>query len=91
MAVFFNSTETIGTVVIGLTGITGSLFLTLLAILIILIVIALALKIPIEAISIIFLPLLITLTSYTRDFLGCLGILLIYAGFIIGKNLLKNG
>jgi hypothetical protein len=90
MALFLNETGTIGTVIIGLDGITGSLFLTLLAIMIILVILALALRIPLEVTSIIFLPFLITVTAYTREFLAVFGIFLIYGAILIAKNLLKN-
>lgn len=87
---FLNQTGYIGQVIIGLDGITGSLFLTLLTILIFFIIIALALRIPLEAISLILLPFLITLVAYTREFLAIFGIFLIYAAILIAKNMFKN-
>lgn len=90
MTALLNEAGFIGQVIVGLNGITGSLFLTLLVILILLIIAALALRIPLEAISVIYLPLLITLTAYTSEFLALFGCFLIYAGIIIAKNLLGN-
>lgn len=85
---FLNETGFFGTVVIGLNGITGSLFLSLMLIFIILLVFALALRIPIEATGIILLPLLLTLTAYVPDFLSLLGVALIYLGVVLGKHFL---
>lgn len=90
MTALLNEAGFIGQVILGLNGITGSLFLTLLLILIILIVAALALRVPLEAISVIYLPLLITLVAYTSEFLAIFGVLLIYGGIILAKNLLGN-
>lgn len=87
--VFINETGTIGVVILGLNNITGSLFLTLFMILIILLVIAVALRIPIEAIAILYLPFLLTITAFVGDFLATLGVALIYLGIILGKNLLS--
>lgn len=90
MTELLNEAGFVGQVILGMNDITGSLFLTLFCILVILLVAALALRIPLEAISVLYLPLLITLTAYTSEFLALFGCFLIYAGIIIAKNLLGN-
>ena len=80
-------TGIIGNTLQGMIQIAGSPFLALLMIMMILLVVALALSIPIESISIILLPLLITMTAYTGDFLATAGCVLIYLGFILADKL----
>jgi len=80
----------IGQVITGMINITGSLFLTLMLILMILIVVAIALSLPIEATSIIYLPLLIAFASCEADFKGLLGAILIYLGFLLASWLLPK-
>lgn len=87
--VLINTSGFIGEAIVNFNGITGSLFLTLFLLLIVLLVVALALRIPIEAISIIFLPLLIVLSIESGEFLAIFGVGLIYIGVIVGKYLLK--
>ena len=88
---FISDGGLIGNIVQGLTGITGSLFLALLIILILLIVVALALNIPVEIISIIYLPIVIVLAAYVGDFKAMFGCILIIAGFILADKLFPKG
>jgi hypothetical protein len=87
MTTFITEGGFIGNIVNGLTGISGSLFLSLMMILLILIVIALALNIPAPIIAIIYLPLMITATAFIGDFLAMLGCSLIMLGFVIADVL----
>lgn len=77
----------IGQTLTGLIDIAGSTFLAMMMILMLLVVIAIALNIPMEAISIILMPLLITFTAYTGDFLATAGCVMIYMGFILADKL----
>ena len=79
-----------GQIINGLTNITGSLFLTLLYILIFFVVIALAMQIPLEWISVIYLPMCISLVAYTSDFLAIFGCLLIYLAFVVAQHLFQR-
>jgi hypothetical protein len=87
MTIVIPDTGWIGQVLTGMINIAGSPFLALCMVLMIFLVVCLALNIPIEAISVILLPLLITMTAYTGDFLATAGITLIYMGFILAKYL----
>lgn len=91
MTTFYSDGGFIGNIIEGLTKITGSLFLTLMIILIILIVIALALNIPSEIITIIYLPIIIVMAAYVGDFKALFGLILIIAGFIIADKLFPRG
>lgn len=81
------TTGWIGETITGMINIAGSPFLALMMILMILVVIAIALNIPMMAISILLMPLLITFTAYTGDFLSTAGCVLIYMGFILADKL----
>jgi hypothetical protein len=87
MTILLPTSGIIGDTLTGLINIAGSPFLALMMILMILIVVALALNIPMEAISVIMLPLIITMTAYTGDFLATAGCVLIYIGFILADKL----
>lgn len=88
--VFVNEGGFIGSVLSGLTNLTGSLFLTLFCLMIVLIVIALAIGLPIETISIIYLPILIAYASYSSDYMAIFGATLIYTGILIAKYLFSR-
>jgi hypothetical protein len=87
MSITIPTTGWIGETLTGMINIAGSPFLALMMILIIFVVIALALNIPMEAISVILLPLLIVMTAYTGDFLATAGCTLIYMGILLAKYL----
>jgi len=72
--------------IIGLIGITGSLFLSLLFLVILLIVLALVFRIPLEFTAVLILPLLIVISAYDGTFMSVLGVFLIYLGVLFGKH-----
>ena len=84
---FINSTEVIGVILAtGTTTLTGSITVTLLMILAILMVIAIMFGIPLEFLSILILPLCISVGAYYSDFLTPLIVIIIYVSTIIAKN-----
>lgn len=87
--VFINEADFIGLLIIGLNNITGSLFLSLLFIMVLLLAISLGFGIPSTIVSIIYLPLVLTVAAYTGDYLAVGGIILIYLGIVLGENLFK--
>lgn len=88
MVTYINDAGLLGQIINGLTNdVTGSLFLTLLGILILLIVIALAFRIPVEGVAILYLPLMLTMLAMTSDYLAVTGCALILLGIILAKNL----
>ena len=84
--IFYNASQAIGQIVEGITtNMTGGLFLTLLTIVLFLIALCLMFRIPIEFTAIIILPLLLTITAHTTEFLSITGVMLIYLGILFGK------
>lgn len=67
-------------------NVTGSLFLTLLALILFLIFIAMALNIPVEWTSLFVIPLLLVSVSSQGDLWSILGALLIFLSFIFAKR-----
>ena len=82
----FNSTGTIGTILIGWDSTTGSRFLTLLIIVMLIILAFAVLGLSIEASAIIILPLMLGLMAANAGFYTIGGILIIYLGIILAKN-----
>lgn len=70
-----------------LNGVTGSLFLSLLAIVGLLMLLAMMLRIPLEFTAIIVLPFLLALTAYESSMMSVLGVVLIYLGVLVAKNM----
>ena len=88
---FYNTTQPIGIIINSATeNITGSLFITLLLIVLFLIAICLMFRIPVEFTIILILPLLLTVSAYSSDFISILGVLLIYLGIIFGKMFINR-
>lgn len=88
---FYNQTQIIGQIINGVTThMTGGLFLTLLTVVLFIIALCLMFRIPIEFTAIIILPLILTITAYTSEFMSVLGVLLIYMGIIFGKMFLTK-
>lgn len=85
--VIFNESSTIGVVVVGVTSVTGNLFLSLLLIVFMLLIMALALRLDLEWSVILVYPLLLTLMSYDASFMPALGVFAIYTGIILSKNI----
>jgi len=84
---FINESGLIASVLNHMTiNVTGSTFLTLLAIVMGLIVIALMFRLPVEWTSIIVFPFLIVTAAFYTDFLPVLGVFVIYLGILVGKN-----
>lgn len=71
----------------GLNEITGSVFMTLLLIVILLMIIAMIFRIPLEFTAILIMPMLLTFLAFESDFMSVTGVILIYLGIIVGKNL----
>lgn len=87
---FVNESDWIGLSIIGLTNITGSLFLSLLLILIFLIVICAGLRIPMEAIAILLIPILLMTAVYTGQAIPIVVIFLVYMAIMYARNLLNQ-
>lgn len=84
---FINQTGIIGTILdAGTQNATGSMVATLLFILFFLVVIAFMFGIPLEFISIIILPLCLSMGAYYSDFFRPLIVILIYVSMILAKN-----
>lgn len=90
MVLFVNETGIPGEVYNGLIEIAGSTFLGLMIIVIILMAVAMLFRIPIEFTAILILPMLLTFLAFESDFLGVTGVILIYLGILLGKNLFFN-
>jgi hypothetical protein len=88
--VILNTSNEIGYAIIGLSSITGSIFISLLIIMILLIAIAFMLRIPLEFVAVFLLPLCIGFVVISGEFLSILIVILIYAGIIIAKNFIFN-
>ena len=71
----------------GLTEITGSLFLSLLLITFLFMILAIAFRLPLEFSALFILPFLIVCTGIDGQLWSVLGVMLIYAGVLLGKNL----
>ena len=85
--VLLNESGLGGQVLIGLTqNITGSIFLSLLMIVFIILVLFLLVRIPLEFSAIFILPMLIVFIRIDGQFLGVLGVFLLYLGVLLGKN-----
>lgn len=76
-----------GMVIVGMTDATGSIFLTLLIIVFFLMLIGLAFRLPLEFSAILVFPLLLTLMAYDATFMSAFGVLALYLGVLLGKNL----
>lgn len=84
--VFLNETGVIGAAIVSLSGVTGSIFLTLLLLAILLMVLCLAFGLSVEWSSLLLLPLFLTLMAYDATFYSAGGALLLYLAFILAKN-----
>ena len=83
----FNATGEIGTILIaGTNNITGNMVVTLLLILIIMIAFCLMFGIELEFISVLLLPLCISMGSYYNELMAPIIVILIYVSTIIAKN-----
>jgi hypothetical protein len=71
----------------GLTEITGSLFVSLLLITFIFMMLAIAFRMPLEFTALFVMPFLIVCTGIDGPLWSVLGVILIYAGVLLGKNL----
>lgn len=67
--------------------VTGSLFITLLFIIMSIIFLAFLLRIPVEFTAILILPFLLTVSAYESSLMAVTGVLLIYLGLILAKNM----
>ena len=84
---FINVTETIGLILAaGTRNLTGDMVATLFLILIFLVVIGLMFQIPLEFLSIVILPICISIAAYYSNFMLPLIIILIYVSSLIAKN-----
>jgi hypothetical protein len=86
MSILYNSSGSFGVILDAFTyNVTGSLFLTLLAMVIILLAFCLMFKIPLEYSVIILMPLLITIMAYSSDFKAVGGVMIIYLAILVAK------
>lgn len=87
MALFINTTETIGIVLgQGTITTTGSLFITLLIVILLLLAIAIMFQIRLEYTAILILPLVLSYMSFYGDWIATGTVLLIYISILITKN-----
>lgn len=87
MALFINTTETIGIIMGEATAVTfGAMFLTLFFVLIVILAIALMFGIRLEYTAILVLPLVLVYMAYYSEFYATGGVLIIYLAFILTKN-----
>lgn len=84
---FINITETIGVIVAaGTKNLTGDIGATLFLIFLFLIVVALMFQIPLEFLSVIILPMCISIAAYYSNFMIPLIVIIIYVASLIAKN-----
>jgi len=88
MALMINEAGVFGQVYAGMNNITGSVFLTLLLIVMLIMAIAFLFRIPVEFTAIFILPMLLTFLAFESEFLSVTGVILIYLGILLAKNLL---
>ena len=82
----FNATGVIGGLVVGLDGITGNPYWSVMLLIILLLVALLAVGIGGPWSAIIMLPLFLTLWAYDASFQLIGGLVLIYLGLVIAKQ-----
>jgi hypothetical protein len=86
MALFYNSSEIIGASIDAATiNITGTQFLTLLAIIIVLMLLLAVLRIPLEYGILIIMPVFIIMAAFEASFLTFFGLTLVYMGILFAK------
>lgn len=68
------------------TDVTGSWFLTFTVVMMFFLVVGLALRIPLQFVSVIILPLALVFMAFSGDFVTFGTIILCYLGFVIAKN-----
>lgn len=86
MSILYNSSGIFGIILDAFTyNVTGSLFLTLLAMIILLFAFCLMFKIPLEYTAIIVMPILITLMAYSSDFKAIGGLMLLYISVLVAR------
>ena len=88
--VFIDTTSVIYPVYTGLIDITGSVFLTLLMIVILFVLVSFIFRIPSEFTAIFILPMLLSILAYESEFMAVGGVILIYLGYLLGKNILVS-
>ncbi|MGV8169225.1 MAG: hypothetical protein ACP5N3_04180 [Candidatus Nanoarchaeia archaeon] len=86
MSFLYNSSGSFGIILDAFTyNVTGSLFLTLLAMVIIILAFCLMFKIPMEYSAILIMPLLITIMAYSSDFKAVGGVAIIYIAVLVAR------
>ena len=91
MALFFNQSGFIGTLIIyTTTNITGSLFLTMLLYVLTVFAILQMLRVPIEFSVVLVLPTIITLMAFMGEFIALGGVLLIYLAILVVRMFFIN-
>jgi len=84
---FINETQTTYLIFDSAIKLIGNNFLTLLMIFMFLLLLCVVLRIPLEFSGAFLLPFLLILWTYNASFLSIAGIVLIYLGVVIAKNL----
>ena len=90
MVLMINETGILGQAYAGMNAITGSVFLTLLSVVLVLMLVAMIFRMPIEFTAVFILPSLLTFLAFESEFLAVGGVILIYLGILLGKNLFFN-
>lgn len=85
--VFMNESGIVFTIMTAADALTGSPFMTLLMIFIILLLICLIMGIPLEFSAAFLMPFILVVWAYDSSFLAIGGVLLIYLGIVLAKNL----
>jgi hypothetical protein len=91
MVLWINESSTFGVILqYAVANITGDLFLALLVIFVMFLVACWALKIPIQFLSLLLLPLAIGLMAYDSQFLPIGGTLLFIVAFLLARAWIKG-
>lgn len=84
---FINETGIIGQIIqAGTENLTGNIVATLFMILLFLIVLAMMFQIPLEFLSILILPMCLSIGAYYSNFIIPITIIILYIAAIISKN-----
>lgn len=89
MALFINTTETIGIVMANATNYTfGTMFMSLFAVVMLILAVAIMFNIRLEFTAILILPLMLSYMAFYGEFIAIGCVLLAYLAIIVTKNFL---
>jgi hypothetical protein len=90
MALFVNTSDTIGQGIIGLNSITGSTFMSILLIFILILALGLFFRIPIDFLALLLNPFLIVVMAFNSQWVAVGGVFLISLAILLGRNFFFN-